>query len=403
VVVRIRSTALVVALLTSGTGCLTGLGLPSHTGGGGQPGTNPPDGTAGGGAAPGGGGGAAAGSGQNGIDGGPGSGGGASGFDALPALNSFVLERWVTKLGRYVDGTKWLAGDFDDDGRTDLAAIFNDQGGVSIDVWISTGSTFVPQRWATQQGGFWAAQKWFAADFDGDGRADLANVFNDVDQISIDVHRSTSHGFTMERWATRLGDFWDAQKWVAGDFDGDHNTDLANVFEDDDHTSIDIHRSTGSSFTMQRVTTQFGSYSDTQKWLSGHALIPGVSPDALLTVFDDKGSASIDAYSMRGNTLNVMTAGRRVDAFSGAQKWVSGHFSGSSSPELANVFNDNNQASIDIVGVGGGSAQRWATQQGAFWDAQQWLAGNFDDIGLDDLANVFSDNGLISIDVHRMP
>jgi hypothetical protein len=390
-------------LATLATGCLTGLGLPSHPGGGGQPGSPPPGGTATGGGSGAASDGGAAANGQDQLDGGPGSGGGALGFDALPALSSFVQERWVTKQGLYVDGTKWLAGDFDDDGKTDLAAVFNDRGTISIDVWLSTGSTFTRQHWATQQGAFWAAQKWFAGDFDGDGRADLVNVYNDLDQISIDVHRSTPNGFTLERWATRMGDFWDAQKWVAGDFDGDHRTDLANVFEDDEQTSIDIHRSTGSSFTLQRVVTQVGPYADTQRWLSGYSLIPGPGPDALLCVFSDRGDASIDLYSMRGTTLTITPGGRRVDAFSSAQKWLSGHFSGSSSPELANVFNDSTQASIDIVTVGGGAAQRWATKQGAFWDAQQWLAGNFDDQGLDDLANVFSDNGRISIDVHRMP
>jgi len=402
VVGSIRSTAFVVGVVTLASGCLTGLGLPSHGGGGGQPGNIPPGSMAGGngtGATSGG----AAASGQNQLDGGSGSGDGGPAFDALPAQSSFIQERWVSKQGLSIDGTKWLAGDFDNDGKTDLAAVFGDAGSISIDVWLSTGSSFTRQRWETRQGQFWAAQKWVAGDFDGDGRADLANVYDDLDQISIDVHRSTPNGFTLERWETRTGDFWDAQRWVAGDFDGDHDTDLANVFEDDEQTSIDIHRSSGTSFTLQRVATQFGPYADSQKWLSGHAMIPGVNPDALLCVFSDRGDASIDLYSVRGTTVNITPSGRRVDAFWSAQKWLSGHFSGSSSAELANVFNDSKRASIDIVTVGGGAAQRWATQQGTYWDGQQWLAGNFDGQGLDDLANVFSDNGFISIDVHRMP
>jgi hypothetical protein len=67
-------------------------------------------------------------------------------------------------------------------------------------------------------------------------------VFDDSDQISIDVHRSTGSSFTNGRWATQQGGFWDAQKWLAGDFDGDGLTDLANVFDDLSSASIDVHR-----------------------------------------------------------------------------------------------------------------------------------------------------------------
>ena len=281
-VVRIGSTALVVAIVTLATGCLTGLGLPPPQGGGGQSGSNqipaaarrraaeearPTAARAHSTAAP-----------------DPAAG---AGDDALPGLNAFTRSAGCT-AGLIHDGTKWLAGDFDDDGRTDLAAVFNDLGSASIDVWLSTGSTFVRQRWATQQGAFWDTQKWFAGDFDGDGHADLANVFNDLNQISIDVHLSTRNGFTQQRWATRQGDFWDAQKWVAGDFDGDRYTDLANVFNDSGQTSIDLHRSTGSAFKFQRWMTRKIPFSDTQKWLFG-GLGVGDPGTAFLTVFDDQG------------------------------------------------------------------------------------------------------------------
>jgi len=394
--VPIRSTALVVGVVTLTTGCLTGLGLPPPMGGGGQSGTTQKSGPT----ATGDRGGGASDGGSPLLDGGPGTGG--STLDALPARNNFDLERWVTKQGPLIAGTKWLAGDFDDDGRTDLAAVFNDQGNASIDVWLSTGSTFVRQRWATQQGAFWDAQKWLAGDFDGDGRADLANVFNDLDQISIDVHRSTRNGFTVERWATRQGDFWDAQQWVAGDFDGDRDTDLANVFEEFGKTSFDLHRSTGSAFTFQRWATRTAAFSATQKWLAGTFGDDGA--DALLTVFDDNGGISLDAYFRSGTTLIGSPRGRQLGPFSVAQKWLAGNFAGGGgAPDLANVFGDQDQASIDVllVNASGTAVQRWATQQGAYWDAQQWLAGDFDRDQMDDLANVFGDNGFISIDVHH--
>ncbi|HUI71890.1 MAG TPA: SpvB/TcaC N-terminal domain-containing protein, partial [Spirochaetia bacterium] len=53
---------------------------------------------------------------------------------------------------------------------------------------------FLSQRWATQQGGYWDGQRWMIADVNGDGLPDLINVFNDNGSTSVDVHLSTGTG-----------------------------------------------------------------------------------------------------------------------------------------------------------------------------------------------------------------
>jgi hypothetical protein len=129
-------------------------------------------------------------------------------------------ERWANHQGLFADAQQWISGDFDGDGKVDLANVFDDGGLASIDVHPSSGSSFGVQRWATRQGLFSSAQKWIAGDFNSDGKTDLANVFNDGGLASIDVHPSSGSSFGVQRWATRQGLFLDAQKWMAGDFTG---------------------------------------------------------------------------------------------------------------------------------------------------------------------------------------
>ena len=155
--------------------------------------------------------------------------------------NLLTMQRWATGQGGFWNAQKWLAGDFNGDGKDDVAKAF-DQGGLgTVDVHVSNGSSFSMQRWATGQGWFWDAQKWVVGDFNGDGKDDLAKAFTDGGLASIDVHLSTGSGFGMQRWATRQGGFWDAQQWLAGNFNGDGKGDLAKAFNEGGLGSVDVH------------------------------------------------------------------------------------------------------------------------------------------------------------------
>ena len=92
---------------------------------------------------------------------------------------SFALQRWATQQGNMIGGMLWFDGDFNGDGKDDLATVWNDAGQLSMDVQASTGTGFTLQRWATKQGNLIGGMQWFVGDFDGDGRDDLVTLIHD--------------------------------------------------------------------------------------------------------------------------------------------------------------------------------------------------------------------------------
>ena len=319
---------------------------------------------------------------------------------AIMYPGKLTLQRWATRQGGFWDAQKWVSGDFNGDGKDDFAKVFNDGGLASIDVHISNGSSFSMRRWAIRQGGFWDAQKWVSGDFNGDGKDDFAKVFNDGGLASIDVHISNGSSFSMQRWATKQGGFWDAQKWVSGDFNGDGKDDFAKAFNDSGLASIDVHISNGSSFSMQRWATRQGGFWDAQKWASGD--FNGDGKDDFAKAFNDSGLASIDVHISNGSSFSMQRRATRQGGFWDAQKWMSGDFDGNGKNDFSKAFNDSGLADIDVhlSGTSSFSMQRWATKQGGFWDAQKWVSGDFNGDGKDDFAKAFNDNNLASLDVH---
>ena len=121
------------------------------------------------------------------------------------------------------------------------AKAFNNNGQANIDVHLSDGSCFNIDRWATQQGGFSSSQKWLVGDFNGDGRDDLAKSFATNNQATIDVHLSENSRFVLGRGANQQAGFWDAQQWLAGDFNGDGRDDLGKAFNSSGQANLDVH------------------------------------------------------------------------------------------------------------------------------------------------------------------
>ncbi|NCC36336.1 MAG: hypothetical protein EOM24_30640 [Chloroflexia bacterium] len=140
---------------------------------------------------------------------------------------------------------------------------------MTVDVHVSSGTAFTIQRWATRQGGFWDAQRWLVGDFTGDGRQDLLKLWNDGGAMTVDVHVSTGTAFAIQRWATRQGGFWNSQNWIVGDFNGDRRSDLAKYWNDAGAMTIDVHPSSGTSFGMQRWATRQGGIWAGQTWMLG--------------------------------------------------------------------------------------------------------------------------------------
>gem|GEM_PF-2131428 len=314
--------------------------------------------------------------------------------------NNFVIQRWATQQGGIWDSMQWFVGDFNGDGKSDLAKLWNDNGTMDADVHLSTGSNFNIQRWATQQGGIWTSMQWFVGDFNGDGKSDLAKLWNDNGAMDADVHLSTGSNFNIQRWASQQGGLWDSQKWMTGEFNGDGKTDLAKIWNENGTMDADVHLSTGSNFNIQRWATQQGGIWDSQQWYIGD--FNGDAKTDLAKIWNENGTFDADVHISTGNTFNIQRWATQQGGFWDSMQWMVEDFNGDGKSDLAKVWNDNGTMDADVH-ISNGTCfaiQRWASQQGGFWTSQQWMTGDFNGDGKSDLAKIWNENGAMYADVH---
>ncbi len=159
---------------------------------------------------------------------------------------------------------RFLTGDFNADGRTDIAGRLSNNG----QWWVSLANASGVHQAATQWGSWSTAVTWndaLVADFDGDGRADIAGRLSNAgpDNGNWWVSSSTGAAFTDRLW----GNWSSANTWsnaTVGDFNRDGRMDIAgrnNLGQW--HVSV----TTGATpATAVFTTSQWGLWSTATVW-----------------------------------------------------------------------------------------------------------------------------------------
>ncbi len=254
-------------------------------------------------------------------------------------LRTFVGQYYGTT--RVAPTGKPLVADFDGDGKADLALV--DTGGVSVA--LSTGSAFsTPSVWAPFP--FYGSVATLAGDVTGDGKADLLAV--NANQVF--VLPSTGTGFGAPSGWSNVP-FYGTRGTFLADVNGDGKADLVAV----NNTSVWVMLSTGTTFgpPIPWSTTPF--YGNVTTLLS-----------------DVTGDGKADMVAVNRDSTWVMTS--TGAAFSAPVPWSGTPFYGNVSTTVADVSGDGK---ADLVAVNAGSTWVMTSTGLGFTVPAQWSGTPF--------------------------
>jgi FG-GAP-like repeat len=139
---------------------------------------------------------------------------------------------------RMVNG-EWHVGDFNGDGAADLVHLV--QNSSYAHVWLSRrdGTFDVRSPFTPWPGYVMSNGQWMVGDFDHDGRADLAHLVPNGPAASVNVWRSNADGtFQVTSFRPWPDYVIPNGEWLTGDFDGDGRSDLLHLVNNADYANV---------------------------------------------------------------------------------------------------------------------------------------------------------------------
>lgn len=264
-----------------------------------------------------------------------------------------------------------IAGDFNGDGRTDLAGY---AGNGKFNVSISTGTGFTNSLWNGHPSNVAGN---VAGDFNGDGRTDIAGYLGG-DKWSICL--SSGSSFAATTWAGHAGGL--ADRNVVGDFNGDGRTDLAGYTGD--YAKWHVCLSTGTGF-------------ENFFW-NGPFVGKNGNRNAFIGDYNGDGLSDMASYANTNGTWAIN--------FSTGTGFVQVGWLGHRGSETNNVLGDyNGDGLTDLMGCSAPGSWHVSLSTGySFNSSYSWqghggtqtnnAVGDFDGDGLTDIAGYKGTNGL---------
>ena len=218
--------------------------------------------------------------------------------------SGFSGSSWVSRDPNFGYPGQYYAGDFNGDGLTDLVQIFDSGGSSAAIAWISTGSGFVRGLWASPQAPFGYPGQYYTGDFNGDGLTDIAQVFESNGQSAATVWTSNGTGFDRALWAVPQAGFGSPGQYRVGDFNGDGLSDLVQIWDSAGMSAATTWISTGKGFVRSSWASAQPGYGTPGEFHVGDFNGDGSLDLLQIYNYNDSGIAAAIAWISTGDSFN---------------------------------------------------------------------------------------------------
>jgi hypothetical protein len=153
--------------------------------------------------------------------------------------------------GTAISNIGFVPADVNGDGKTDLVRAWTNASNLAFTVFTSNGTSF-SRTWEGNTPGGFQTIRLLPVDVNGDGKTDIAQLWNRYNSLAINIYKSTGDSFalassnTMPVGAGNIG-------FIPADFNGDGRTDIIQFWNSNGSLGLAMFKSTGNSYSMSWI------------------------------------------------------------------------------------------------------------------------------------------------------
>jgi RHS repeat-associated protein len=318
-----------------------------------------------------------------------------------------------SNMGQGVNALKWLPLDVNGDGKSDFVQLWNNGGNLAAIVYTSSGCGFT----TTASGNLGSGATYLdilTGDVNGDGRADIIQVWNNGGKAAFVVFTGNANGsFTLSASVTSTAGAG-AVKWLAGDVNSDGKTDVIQIWDNYGTANYILHTSDGTK-PVAITSGSLGTAPDASRWLTGD--VNGDGKTDIVRMYDIEGcyfydeymgyiptcwTAGVSLYLATTTTTgyeNVYNTDLGVD--SEGLAWLIGEVNGDGKGDLIHVFNSGgNLAVTSYVSTGASFVGAWSSSLGYSAASTSIMAGDINGDGKTDIIQAYDSSFRIGLRVY---
>jgi Salmonella virulence plasmid 65kDa B protein/FG-GAP-like repeat len=294
----------------------------------------------------------------------------------------------------YGSGGQMLSGDFNGDGLTDIMQVWNNSYLSAAIGWISNGTGgFSRTAWASATPNFGYDGRYLVGDFNGDGLSDIAQIWSDAGRSNAIVWLSNGNGFNRSTWAPSMPSFGYDGELVSGDFNGDGRADIAQIWQDGIYANAIMWISSGKDFTRSTWAPSALGFGYGGKYYSGDFNGDGLSD--IVQIWNNNNLSAAIAWISDGKKFireHWVTGGA---GFGYEGSYIPGDYNGDGLSDIMQIWNDGGKSNaIGWVSTGRGfSRSQWASSQAQLGYPGQYFPVDLNGDGLTDIVQFWDSNG----------
>jgi hypothetical protein len=166
--------------------------------------------------------------------------------DITPTPTSFLINQ--TMWGNGSTSLGFIPADANGDGKTDLVQAWKNGTKLALTLFTSNGSSFT-QTWNTTTGSGYQSIALLPVDYDGDGKTDIAHLWNNGGNVGIIIYRSNGSSYSQAA-STTVASGTSNMGFIPADYDGDGKTDIIQTWDNSGSVGLAVFRSSGSNYSV---------------------------------------------------------------------------------------------------------------------------------------------------------